>query len=121
LSLCTEKFAETGEKFDAVVSLEVMEHVDEPETFLSSIRPLVHEGGLVFLSTMNKTPQSFLKTIIAAEVVLGMVPKGTHDWEKYITPMDMSRMLAVNGFKDVEFSGIVVKNIDCGLGSRGIE
>ena len=75
--------------FDIVTAMEVVEHVNNKETFINSISQLVKPNGWVFLSTMNKSYESYLKMIVGAEYLSGVVPKGTHDWELFINPEDL--------------------------------
>jgi ubiquinone biosynthesis O-methyltransferase len=79
--------------FDAVCCLEVVEHVDNVPTFISSLCTLVKPGGALFLSTINRTTLSFLLTIVGAEYLCNWVPRGTHDWTKYLTPEEIIMLL----------------------------
>jgi len=80
-------------KFDAVVASEVIEHVDNPPHFVSTCSSLIDDGGSFFLTTINRTQRSYLGAIIAAEYVLRLLPTGTHDWNKFITPQELQHML----------------------------
>ena len=75
-----------GLRFDAVVASEVIEHVDDVAGFCASLAALAEPGGGVVISTINRTLPSYALAIVAAEYVLGLVPKGTHQWERFITP-----------------------------------
>lgn len=88
-----ETVAATNENFDIVTSLEVIEHVEMPLAFLTACRAVLSPGGSLFLSTMNRTAKSYALTIAAAEHVLGLVPAGTHDWRKYLSPEELTRLL----------------------------
>lgn len=88
-----DQIYESNEKFDAVCSLEVIEHVENPEMFMRACAGCVRPGGSLFISTMNKTPKAYLIAILAAEYLLGMVPPGTHDWNKFITPSALKKMV----------------------------
>ncbi|XP_051157549.1 ubiquinone biosynthesis O-methyltransferase, mitochondrial [Leptopilina boulardi] len=79
--------------YDALVASEVLEHVADKETFLKYCTDLLKPGGSIFLTTMNKTLPSWLGGIIAAEYILKMVPIGTHDWNKFISPSETRRLL----------------------------
>ena len=75
-----------GLRFDAVVASEVIEHVDSVPGFCASLAALTRPGGGVVISTINRTPRSYALAIVAAEYVLGLVPRGTHQWERFVTP-----------------------------------
>lgn len=79
----------TGEKFDIVTAMEIIEHVNEPLEFLRTCADLVRPGGDLFISTMSRTPISYGLTVFLAEKVLGMVHEGTHDWSKYIKSREL--------------------------------
>ena len=81
-----EALAKRGEKFDVVLNMEVVEHVAGPTTYLLACQKLLKPGGLHICSTLNRNPKSFLFAIIGAEWVMRWLPKGTHDWNKFITP-----------------------------------
>jgi len=81
------------EPFDVVCALEVIEHVSDPSSFLNSCVSLLKPGGALVLSTINRTYKSYLLTKVAAEYVLGLCPKGTHDWKKYVTPGEIQQIL----------------------------
>jgi len=85
-----EDNSNSNNKFDVVLALEIVEHVDEPIKFISDCCELVSPGGLFILSTLNRTPLSYMLGIVAAERVLGWVPPGTHDWNKFVTPEEVS-------------------------------
>jgi len=85
-------------KFDAVVASEVLEHVADANTFLSAACQLVRPGGSIFVTTINKTWLSWALGIVAAERILGLLSTGTHDWEKFISPLDVQYILEKNGF-----------------------
>jgi len=94
-----EDVAETqAGKFDAVIASEVLEHVADADTFISSACQLVRPGGSIFLTTINKTALSYALGIIAAEHILRLVSPGTHDWNKFISPLDVQYILERNDF-----------------------
>jgi len=83
-------------KFDAIVASEVLEHVADVDTFVSSCCELVRPGGSLFFTTLNKTYLSYALGIVAAERILGLVSPGTHDWDKFIPPLDLQYILEKN-------------------------
>ncbi|XP_058463217.1 ubiquinone biosynthesis O-methyltransferase, mitochondrial [Malaya genurostris] len=80
-------------KYDAVVVSEVLEHVNNKASFLEHCLLALKPGGSIFITTLNKTTASWLGGIVAAEYVLDLVPKNTHDWDKFISPLDLQRIL----------------------------
>lgn len=85
-----EELAAAGETFDAVVCLEVVEHVPDVGTFVRTCADLVRPGGIMILSTINRNLKSYALAIVAAEYVLGWLPRGTHQWDRFITPDELS-------------------------------
>lgn len=105
---CTsDDLVEQGELFDVVCSLEVIEHVADVPTFLRSLTPLVKPGGLLFLSSINRTALAAALAIGAAEYVLKVVPPGTHDWNKFVQPSEIENELRKDGLIVKDVSGIV--------------
>ncbi|XP_076232831.1 ubiquinone biosynthesis O-methyltransferase, mitochondrial-like isoform X2 [Calliopsis andreniformis] len=95
-----EDFAcENKNKYDAVIASEVIEHVDDKELFLKNCVDVSQPGGSIFITTFNKTLPSWLGGIIAAERVLKVIPLGTHDWNKFISPAETQRLLERCGCK----------------------
>lgn len=84
-----ETLVEEGAAFDAVVALEIVEHVTDPAAFVAMLARLTAPQGRVFVSTMNRTPRSFAFAKIGAEYVMRLLPIGTHDWKKFVTPSEM--------------------------------
>ncbi len=105
---CTtaEALVRTDIRFDAVVSLEVVEHVADVPTYLSAIYSLLKPGGCVILSTLNRTAQSYLTAIIGAEYIARLLPRGTHDWNKFLTPDELATALATAGFASIKHIGL---------------
>jgi len=87
-----EALAETGAHFDTVLALEIVEHVSDPPAFLSACAALVRPGGILFASTLNRTAKSNALAIVGAEYILRWLPKGTHDWSRFITPEELGTM-----------------------------
>jgi 2-polyprenyl-6-hydroxyphenyl methylase/3-demethylubiquinone-9 3-methyltransferase len=87
-----EDLAAAGEKFDVILNMEVIEHVADPADFAKTCAGMVKPGGLMFVATLNRTLKAFGLAIIGAEYVLGWLPKGTHQWEKFITPDELKGM-----------------------------
>jgi 2-polyprenyl-6-hydroxyphenyl methylase/3-demethylubiquinone-9 3-methyltransferase len=96
--------AVAGERFDLVTSLEVIEHVSDPAAFIAGLAGALADGGLMMLSTPNRTPLSRLTMITVGEG-LGQIPRGTHDWDKFITPDELSALLADAGLKVIDTTG----------------
>lgn len=88
-----EALAKSKQQFDVVFALEIIEHVDNPDFFIESCLKLVKKNGLFFGSTINRTPQSYMLSIIGAEYVLRWLPIGTHEWKKFVTPHEFITML----------------------------
>lgn len=95
----------TGRTFDLVTSMEVIEHVAEPATFVAALAGLLAPGGIMILSTPNRTPLSKLAMITVGEG-LGMVPKGTHDWQKFLTPDELAGHVEAAGLRVIERKGL---------------
>jgi len=102
-----EDLAREGSVFDVAVASEVVEHVADVSSFLKTCRSLSKPGGLLILSTLNRTAKAYGLAILAAERVLGLVPPGTHDWKKFIKPEELDAALEEAGFKRISLSGIV--------------
>jgi 2-polyprenyl-6-hydroxyphenyl methylase / 3-demethylubiquinone-9 3-methyltransferase len=96
--------AVAGETFDLVTSLEVIEHVSDPAAFVAGLASALAEGGLIMLSTPNRTPLSRLTMITMGEG-LGQIPRGTHDWDKFIAPDELSALLADAELKVIDTTG----------------
>jgi len=93
-------------KFDVVLNLEVIEHVNNQELFVSKSCELINDNGLIFIATINKTLFSLVFAKYIAEYVLGFLPKGTHEWSKFLTPEDLYGYLIKNKFEVLQTKGI---------------
>jgi len=102
-----EELARAGERFDVVLALEVIEHVADLSVFVQAMTALVEPGGLLILSTLNRTAKAFALAIIGAEYVLGWLPRGTHDWRKFRRPSELAGALRQQGFTLAELTGLV--------------
>ncbi|PQO24709.1 bifunctional 3-demethylubiquinol 3-O-methyltransferase/2-polyprenyl-6-hydroxyphenol methylase [Rhodobacteraceae bacterium WD3A24] len=102
-----EALAEAGETFDVVMNMEVVEHVSDPPAYLRACRELLRPGGLMACSTLNRNAKSFAVAILGAEHVMRWLPRGTHDWRKFITPDELYAMLEVAGLEPVDRKGFV--------------
>jgi 2-polyprenyl-6-hydroxyphenyl methylase/3-demethylubiquinone-9 3-methyltransferase len=92
--------------FDAVTCLEMLEHVPNPSSVIASCAQLVKPGGQVFFSTLNRNPKSYLFAVIGAEYVLQMLPKGTHDYAKFIKPSELARWSKMAQLEPAELIGM---------------
>ncbi|CAO5681796.1 MAG: Ubiquinone biosynthesis O-methyltransferase [Holosporales bacterium] len=101
-----EKKAEQSEKFDVVLALEVLEHVENVPLFLKSCIDVLKDDGVLFISTINRTALSYLKAIVAAEYILRWVPKGTHQWHKFLKPSEIAETLQKGSFYFTNIKGI---------------
>lgn len=102
-----EALAEAGELFDVVLNMEVVEHVSDPLAYLTACRRLLKPGGLHICSTLNRTTRSFAMAIVGAEWVMNWLPKGTHQWEKFITPDELYDLMRQAGLEPVDRKGMV--------------
>ena len=98
---------EMTEAFDAVIALEVIEHVADRELFLDSLCARVAPGGALVLSTLNRTAKAFALGIVGAEYVMRLLPRGTHSWGRFVKPSELARALRRHGFRLTELSGLV--------------
>lgn len=102
-----EAIAEAGEQFDIVLNMEVVEHVADPQDFITVCQQLLKPGGLMICSTLNRNAKSFAMGIIGAEWIMRWLPKGTHEWNKFITPDELFEMLKTGGLTPVDRKGFV--------------
>ncbi|OSP54639.1 bifunctional 2-polyprenyl-6-hydroxyphenol methylase/3-demethylubiquinol 3-O-methyltransferase UbiG [Pseudoruegeria sp. SK021] len=102
-----EALAEAGEAFDVVLNMEVVEHVADPKAYLTACQRLLKPAGLMITSTLNRNPKSYVMAIIGAEHVMRWLPKGTHDWTKFLTPEELFSLLTEAGLTPVDRKGFV--------------
>lgn len=110
-NITAEELAANGEQFDVVLNMEVVEHVADPLTYLTACRDLLKPGGLMICSTINRNPKSFAMAIVGAEYVMRWLPKGTHEWNKFITPDELYALIANAGLTPVDRKGFVFNPI----------
>lgn len=102
-----EELATEGKQFDIVLALEIIEHVADPALFYEALAKLTKPGGLLILSTLNRTAKSFALGIVGAEYVLRWVPRGTHQWSQFVKPSEMAEALISHGFSVHDTTGLV--------------
>ena len=93
-------------KFDVILNMEIIEHVEDINFFINSCSKLLKKDGLMFIATLNKTLKSYMFAIIGAEYVLRWLPIGTHDWEKFVRPEDLKKILSKNNLKLEKLDGM---------------
>jgi 2-polyprenyl-6-hydroxyphenyl methylase/3-demethylubiquinone-9 3-methyltransferase len=102
-----EALADEGARFPVVTALEVIEHVADPAAFLRTLGRVMAPGGLLFVSTLNRTPRAYVAAKLGAEYVLRWLPVGTHDWRKFITPAELGAHLRGAGLRLADIAGLV--------------
>ncbi|MBL4800899.1 MAG: bifunctional 2-polyprenyl-6-hydroxyphenol methylase/3-demethylubiquinol 3-O-methyltransferase UbiG [Emcibacter sp.] len=105
--LTAEALAEQGEKFDAILNMEVIEHVADIPSFLNACHSLLKDEGCMVLSTLNRTAKSWAMAIAGAEYIMRWLPKGTHDWHKFLKPSELVRALGNCHFETTDLKGMV--------------
>jgi len=111
LATTAEALAAKNRQFDIVTALEIVEHVDDVPLFMEAVCRLVRPGGLLIMSTLNRTTRSYLFGIVAAEYVLRWLPPGTHDWKKFLKPSELCAHLAQEGLEAEDITGLVYNPI----------
>lgn len=106
-----EALAAAGEQFDVVMNMEVVEHVADPQAYLTACQQLLRPGGLQICSTINRNAKSYAMAIVGAEYVMRWLPKGTHEWKKFITPDELYSLLEKAGLSPVDRKGFVFNPI----------
>ncbi len=106
---CTtaEALADAGERFDIVLAMEVIEHVSDVDLFMRRCAEMVKPGGLMLTATLNRTLKSFALAIIGAEYVLRWLPRGTHQWDKFVTPEELETALEHGGLRRIDETGVI--------------
>jgi 2-polyprenyl-6-hydroxyphenyl methylase/3-demethylubiquinone-9 3-methyltransferase len=102
-----ERLAEAGESFDVVLAMEVVEHVADLAAFVRCCAGMVSPGGLMVTATINRTIKSFALAIVGAEYVLRWLPRGTHRWDKFVTPNELEAVLERNGLRTIDERGVI--------------
>lgn len=95
-----------GARFEAITALEVIEHVADPQAFLDTLAGLLAPGGMLVLSTLNRTRRSFALAKLGAEYLLRLLPVGTHDWNRFLTPAELAAMLRAAGLLPADVAGL---------------
>lgn len=107
----SEALVAAGEKYDVVLNMEVVEHVDNVPLYMKSCADLVAPGGLMFTATLNRTARSWALAVIGAEYILRWLPRGTHDWKKFLTPEEITAQLRRNGLSVIDETGVTFNPI----------
>ena len=110
-----EALAEAGESFDAVLNMEVVEHVSDLPGFMRACCALVRPGGVMVVATLNRTLRAFAFAIVGAEYVLGWLPRGTHQWRRFPTPREITALLAAGGLTVGARAGVRVNPVTRGF------
>ena len=105
LNTSPEKMSE-NQKFDVILNLEIVEHVEDVDLYFKSCAKLLKKNGLMFTATLNRTFISFVKAIIGAEYVLRWLPIGTHDWNKFLKPREIEEKISNLNFSVIEIKGL---------------
>jgi 2-polyprenyl-6-hydroxyphenyl methylase / 3-demethylubiquinone-9 3-methyltransferase len=102
-----EALADAGERFDVVLAMEVVEHVADVNLFVRRCAEMVRPGGLLIAATINRTLKSFALAIVGAEYVLGWLPRGTHRWDRFVTPNELEIALELGGLHVIDQRGVI--------------
>jgi 2-polyprenyl-6-hydroxyphenyl methylase / 3-demethylubiquinone-9 3-methyltransferase len=102
-----EALAEAGEVFDVVLAMEVVEHVADVPLFVKLAAKTVKPGGLMFVATLNRTAKSFALAIVGAEYILRWLPRGTHQWDKFVMPDELELAIEQGGLRIIGETGVI--------------
>lgn len=111
LSGSAEDLAASGRQFDVVLAMEVVEHVADPAGFLAAAASLVAPKGMLIVATLNRTAKAFAFAIVGAEYILGWLPRGSHDWRRFLRPSELTALLRPHGLALGEAVGVVYSPI----------
>ncbi|MCF8473518.1 MAG: bifunctional 2-polyprenyl-6-hydroxyphenol methylase/3-demethylubiquinol 3-O-methyltransferase UbiG [Emcibacter sp.] len=106
-AVTAEELAASGEKFDVILNMEVIEHVADIPSFLNACNMLLQDNGCMVMSTLNRTAKSWAMAIAGAEYILRWLPKGTHDWHKFLKPSELIRALSHENFEPLDMKGMI--------------
>lgn len=112
LHTTAEDLAAENRVFDVVLNMEVIEHVADVKSFSRAACALVREGGAMVASTLNRTPKSYLMAILGAEYLLRWLPRGTHDWQKFLRPSELSGLLRAQALEIEDISGVIYNPVN---------
>ena len=105
-AVTAEQLVDEGETFDAILNMEVIEHVADPQAFMSACGQLMRPQAIMFLATLNRTMKAFALAIVGAEYLLRWLPRGTHEWDKFITPKELENMADKAGLELFTSTGV---------------
>ena len=108
-----------GQRFPAIVALEVIEHVADAQAFLHTLAGLLEPGGVLFVATLNRTRRSWFTAILGAEYVLRLLPVGTHDWHRFVTPAELATGLRAAGLRLSDITGMAPDPLRGGWRAKG--
>jgi len=106
-SISAEALAAGEDRFDVILNMEVIEHVTDPGVLVSACAELLKPGGLMIASTLNRNPKSFMMAVVGAEWIMRWLPRGTHDWKRFVTPDELYGMIRAAGLDPVDRKGFV--------------
>ena len=101
-----EDMAAAGEQFDVVLNMEVVEHVADPQAYLTACQQLLKPGGLMICSTLNRNPKSFVMAIVGAEYMFRVLPRGTHRWSQFVRPAELHAAAQAGGLTSIDLRGM---------------
>jgi 2-polyprenyl-6-hydroxyphenyl methylase/3-demethylubiquinone-9 3-methyltransferase len=110
-----EALAGAGERFHVILNMEVIEHVADLNLFLTSCASMLEANGLMFVATINRTAKAFALAIVGAEYVLGWLPRGTHDWNKFVKPLELDTSLTRAGLDVTNETGVMFNPLSGGF------